>query len=174
MTTTDCATDIAMNDIQEDEIQGTQQVCEAGSKPLKGLFFGFAATVTAGLALTSWYVGVRIVTADEVPPSSAAQNSAPAVRPSPTPSPASKPVVALTAQPAELYLQAAALGPKQDASFVRSLEAKGFRAHVQVPGSAPGNHDSRILIGPFPSRVDMEQAQLKLQSAGVLAIETTY
>ena len=31
--------------------------------------------------------------------------------------------------------------------------------------------DARILIGPFSSRVAMEQAQRKLQSAGVLAVE---
>ena len=36
-----------------------------------------------------------------------------------------------TVPPAHLYLQAAGIGPRQDADFVRSLQAKGFHAQIQ-------------------------------------------
>ena len=71
--------------------------------------------------------------------------------------------------PTSLYLQVAGLGPKQDAGFVRSLQTKGFRAQVQAR-----DETARILIGPFSTHAEMEQAQRKLQSAGVLAVETAY
>jgi cell division protein FtsN len=61
----------------------------------------------------------------------------------------------------------AGLGPIQDASFVRSLQTKGFSAQIQAR-----DDDSLILIGPFSTRAAMEQAQRKLQSTGVLAIES--
>lgn len=152
MTSTDCTSDIALNDRGEDQIQPAEGISEPGSKPLKGLFFGFAATMTVGLALTSWYLGVRIVTSAEVSPAARTVTSQ---KPESAAAPAT--------QPAELYLQVAGLGPKRDASFVRALESKGFHAEVRPAG---------IMIGPFATRADMEQAQLKLRSGGVLAIET--
>ncbi len=138
------------------------------SKPLKGLLFGFAATVTLGLALASWYVAVRIVATGE-----AVASSLP-VRAKPAPLPAAPPAAQEASwhtvpTPAELYLQVAGLGSAQDASFVASLQAQGFRAQVQTRLD-----ETRILIGPFSSRDEIEQARLKLQSAGVLAAEVTH
>jgi cell division protein FtsN len=172
MPTTECAIDVALPNSQSEDSQAASQ---GTSRPLRGLLFGFAATVTVGLALASWYVGVRIVSADEVAPSSAT-TSAPVIA-APVPRAAAAPASAAeasigeafwyTVPPTVLYLQVAALGPKQDASFVRSLQIKGFHAQVQA-----GDDGSRILIGPFSTHAKMEQAQRKLQSEGVLAIET--
>ena len=75
--------------------------------------------------------------------------------------------------PPSLYLQVAGIGPRHDAGFVQSLQAKGFRAQIQlVPGSNDGNR--RILIGPYSTRAALEQEQRRLQSAGVPAVETAY
>jgi hypothetical protein len=70
--------------------------------------------------------------------------------------------------PVDLYLQVAGLGPKQDAEFVRSLQSKGFHAQIQNPD----NDNARVLIGPFSTHAEMEQKQRKLQSGGILAVET--
>jgi cell division septation protein DedD len=75
-----------------------------------------------------------------------------------------------TVPPANLYLQIAALEPKQDAGFVRSLQHKGFRAQVQQGN----NGDACILVGPFSTRTEMEQGRQKLLAGGVLAVEKTY
>jgi len=101
---------------------------------VKGLLFGLASVIV-GLALGIWYVGVRIVSADEIVPATA------------------------------LYLQVADLGPKADQDSVRSLENEGFRPQVMARG---------ILIGPFSTHAELEKAQSKLQSAGVLAVETAH
>jgi cell division septation protein DedD len=172
MPTTECAIDVILPNPQSENSQDA--IPQRTSRPLKGLLFSFAATVTVGLALASWYVGVRIVSADEVAPSNA--TSAPVIA-VPVPPPAAAPVSAAensmaeafwyTVPPTILYLQVAGLGPKQDANFVRSLQNKGFHAQVQAQ-----DDDSRILIGPFSTHAAMEQAQRKLQSAGVLAIES--
>jgi cell division septation protein DedD len=172
MPTTECAVDVALPNSQS---EGSQDASPPrASRPLKGLLFGFSATVTVGLALASWYVGVRIVSADEVAPSNA--TTAPVIA-APVPPPAAATASATetsmaeafwyTVPPTVIYLQVAALGTKQDASFVRSLQTKGFRAQVQARDDY-----SRILIGPFSTRAAMEKAQRKLQSTGVLAIET--
>jgi cell division protein FtsN len=155
-----------------------QRAVDGASKPLRSLLLGFAVTVTVGLALASWYVGVRIVNADEVTPGSAAAavpaTSVPVVIPS-TPPAASADSLAeaywSTVPPADLYLQVAGIGPKQDAGFVKSLAAKGFGAQLQGGDRAD---NARILIGPFSTHAEMEQAQRKLQSAGVLAIESAH
>jgi hypothetical protein len=184
MTTTDCATDIAMpsapsEDSRDDAMElAPQRAVDGASKPLRSLLLGFAVTVTVGLALASWYVGVRIVNADEVTPGSAAAavpaTSVPVVIPS-TPPAASADSLAeaywSTVPPADLYLQVAGIGPKQDAGFVKSLAAKGFGAQLQGGDRAD---NARILIGPFSTHAEMEQAQRKLQSAGVLAIESAH
>ena len=182
MATTDCATDTGLADVQNEN----ETPPPAGaSKPLKGLIIGFAVTVSSGLALASWYVGARIVSADEAVPSSPPihvqvsapvqvqatapphiQVSAPAIVPAP-PVPAPAVVVPLPPPP-ELYLQVAGLGIKQDVGYVRSLRAKGFHAHIQDSDRAD---DGQILIGPFASNAEMKRAQRKLQSAGVLAVE---
>lgn len=171
MPTTDCATDAALPDAASFDchIEISESAPQGSSRSLRGLFFGFAATMTAGLALASWYVGVRIVSADDVAP----------VRPSVTAEtqttspPIQDPMAEAywyTVPLPQLYLQVAGLGAKQDAAFVRSLEDKGFRAQVRAsPGDA-----GRILIGPFSTHAEMERAQSKLQSRGVLAIEAEY
>jgi cell division septation protein DedD len=176
---TDCATDMALPDSQscESPIEAELRASDGASKSLRGVFFGFAASVTIGLALASWYVGVRIVSADEVAP--APRVPVTAVQASPThPSTEAPPTPAAvensiaeaylyTAPPTELFLQVGGLGPKQDARFVRSLQAKGLPAQVQ----ARVTDTSRILIGPFSSHTELERAQRKLQLSGILAIE---
>jgi len=144
MTTTDFATDrVLPNSPIEDPRNEPEQPASGGApKRIKGMLFGFAS-VTVGLALGIWYVGVRIVSADEIVPSTNSR---------------------------ALYLQVASLGPKQAEDSVRSLENEGFRAQIQ----ARDEDHARILIGPFSTHAEMEQAQRKLQSAGVLAVETAY
>jgi cell division protein FtsN len=146
--------------------------------PHKGVFFGFAATVTIGLALASWYVGVRIVAADEVP-SSPAPLTTPVNLPAPPEPQAAQAAAAensiaeaywYSVPPADVYLQVAGLGPKQDTDFAVALQAKGFHAQVQMQDGA----STRILIGPFSTRTQMELEQRKLQSQGILAVETSY
>jgi hypothetical protein len=136
--------------------------------------------MTVGLALGSWYVGVRIVAADEVRPSSTVASGSLSAAPLtevPLPPVAVPPTRTedsmaeafwYTVPPEVLYLEVAGLGPKQDADFVRSLQTKGFRAQAQ------GRDDNaRIVIGPFSTHAEIDLARRKLQSAGVLAVETS-
>jgi cell division septation protein DedD len=194
MWTIDCATDTGLEESQGAKPESDVAQPQPGgvSKPLKGLFLAFAATVTIGLALASWYVGVRIVAADEAAPGSAATSVTSTVNTAANPEPvavrapaaSSAPAASLApaavkdslaerswyvVPPADLYLQVAGLGPKQDADFVKTLQARGYRARVQT---ADKFDDARILIGPFSSHANLARAQRKLQSAGVLAIET--
>lgn len=195
MPTTGCTADTTLNSSQNDDqsqLQSVDPPSEKASKPLKGLFFGFAATVTIGLALASWYLGVRIVSIDAVTQGGAeaakSGNATPVSSPTAmsVPQPAPGPG-ATSAPPAALYLQVGALGSKQDVSFVRSLEAQGFRVLLEAPrvsrASNAGSRDSnvgagesnaRILIGPFASHTEMQQAQRKLESSGVLAVEIAH
>jgi len=186
MPATDFATNIALPDSQildpeneDSQIECAQQGAFRGaSKPLRGLLFGFTATVAVGLGLASWYVGARIVATNEAAPSTTAA-SAP-VNALPTPIAAVSPpqvhensradAVLYAVPPADLYLQVDGLGLKQDADFASSLQAKGFPAQVQMRDGST----TRILIGPFSTHVELEQVQRKLRSTGVLAIETTY
>jgi cell division septation protein DedD len=171
MPSTDCATE----DLQ---IETAMRPSAGTSKPLKGLFFGFAATVTVGLALASWYVGVRIVAADEIAPSSPLANTPVSVATAPQPAvvPQAATVNSMpqaswySLPPAVLYLQVAGLGPKRDAGFVRTLHSRGFHAQVETRD----DNTSRVLIGPFSTHAEMELAQRKLQGAGVLAVETAH
>jgi cell division septation protein DedD len=169
MSISQCATEPGLADAQ------TPPENAAGvgaSKLLKGLLIGFAITVTIALALASWYVGGRIVAANEiVPTGSPAQVSKPLAAPPATQeeSMAEAYWYNVRTPSSELYLQVASLGPTPDSSFVKSLEAKGYRARIQ---NAEKQDQSRILIGPFEARSSLEAAQRKLRSAGVLAIET--
>jgi hypothetical protein len=144
MTATDFATEsILPNSPTEDPQNESEQLASGGApRRIKGLLFGLAS-VTVGLALGIWYVGVRIVSANEIAPSTHSR---------------------------ALYLQVASLGPKPAEDSVRSLENEGFRAQVQARDA---DH-ARILIGPFSTHAEMEQAQRKLESTGVLAVETAY
>jgi hypothetical protein len=148
MPTTDCATDIAPPPSQIDEQIESAQAPGGSSKLLKGLLIGFAATVTIGLALGIWYLGVRIVAAN----GSAQKQSTAAPLPS----------------VGEFYLQVGGLGPERDEAFSNALQAKGFLAQIQTRDAG----HSRILIGPFLTRSDLDQARQKLQSDGILAVET--
>ena len=80
MPTTDCATETSLppSPTEDFQIDATEGAYEGTSKLLRGLFFGFAGTVTIGLALASWYLCVRIVAADQAAPPSAS-TAAPAI-----------------------------------------------------------------------------------------------
>jgi cell division septation protein DedD len=173
MPTTDYASEIALPDSQagEPSMERAQEASDEASKPLKGLFFGFAITVTIGLGLASWYVGVRIASPDEVAsaaPSAAAPPAATITTPKSVAGNSMADAYWYTVPPAQFYLQAGGLGPKRDAAFVRSLGSKGFHAQVQARDS----DDARILIGPFTTHAELERAQRRLQASGVLAVET--
>jgi hypothetical protein len=168
MSTSQCATDPGLADQQVDLVQ---DVATGASKLLKGLLIGFAATVTIALALASWYVGVRIVAANEVAAAGkiAPVPQAPAVAPATEQDSIAEAYwYSVPAQGPELYLEVASLGPLPDAGFVKRMEAKGYRARIEDRG---GQGDGRILIGPFSGRKALEEAQRKLRSAGVLAME---
>jgi SPOR domain len=161
MTGTDYATDITLRDLpnQGSPAEGCSEPSKGSSKPLKGLSYWFAATVTVGLALASWYLGARIVSANA------------AARSRPLPSAIPLPAVPTQAPTQGLYLQVGALGPQKDVNFANSLEQKGLPVHLEAPA---GDRDERILIGPFATRAELELAEQNLRSAGVLAAETTY
>jgi hypothetical protein len=170
MPTTDYATGIASPDLRTDdsEMEAPPRPYAGAPKPLRGLLFGFTATVTIGLALASWYVGVRISLAP-TPGSTSV--------PLPSPPAASAPQDSMAqaywykVPPPRLYLQVGGLGPRQDAGFVQALQAQGFAAQIQLSSN---NDHRRILIGPYSTRAALEQEQRKLQSAGVPAVETAY
>jgi len=171
MSTSQCATDAGLADQQAGLVQG---VATGASKLLKGLLIGFATTVTIALALASWYVGVRIVAANEAIPASspAPVLHAPAVPPAAQPDSTAENFWDSVAQPTPaLYLEVASLGIEEDAVFVQRLEEKGYRARIKV---AANQEDGRILIGPFSARSALEHAQRKLRSAGVLATEAAH
>ncbi len=178
MPTTDCAAHAASPDAQDFDcpIEVSASTSQGTSRPLRGLFFGFAATVTIGLALASWYVGVRIVSADQGGPASAVAE--PVAAPQAAPSLAEDPIAEAywyTGLAPQFYLQVAGLGERKDAAFVRSLQEKGFRAEVALSqGRASQGDAGRILIGPFSTHTEMERAQSKLESWGVLAIEAEH
>ena len=210
MSTSQCATDPGLADPQAELAPTASQGVSKpdvskpdASKPFNRVVFGFAATITIGLALASWSVGVRIVDSNEAAPvstrvskpgpqSGAAakiSSQAPAGPSSHAPAGPSTPEAAMAEAywytvappPPELYLEVAGLGPRKDSSFVKGLEAKGYRASVvrsaadrSATKSAANPGNTRILIGPFAGRRALEKAERKLQSAGVLAVETTY
>jgi hypothetical protein len=184
MSTSQCATD---PDLADPPAEPAPTDLQGASTPRKSVLVGFAATVTIGLALASWYVGVRIVAANEAAPVSTALNTsaiasaspvAPALQPPAVAVPSKQEDVPAIPPPPDLYLQVAGLGPREDASFVKKLAAKGYRARIiksttQGEG-ATNQEDSGILIGPFVGKRALEKAERKLQSAGVLALEVTY
>lgn len=74
-------------------------------------------------------------------------------------------------QPGERYLQLAALGPRATDWYVPELESKGMHPIV-----APGPEEKvfRILIGPFPDRVERKRRQEALDAAGIEYIVRAY
>ena len=159
------------------------------------VYMGFAGTMALGLSLAGWYVGGRILVAEQ--PSAGTLSSAPAISrsasapPVMTPKESSAPVSNPTlVQPVQtvdvhpevaehpvappaprLFLEVAGLGAKQDALYVKKLRAKGFSARV---GAGDKADDRRIFIGPFPDRQAVEKAQGKLQAQGILALERSF
>jgi hypothetical protein len=164
MPTTDCAVEQPALDPSLDPVEDSQinarPLAFARISKLKGLFFGFTATVTVGLALGSWYVGVRIVAADEI----GLKNAAPA----PEKTSMAKALWS-TVPSSQFYLQVAGFGPKRSADLLSALRTEGLQAQVQ----AGENAHSYILIGPFPNLADMEREQYKLLLEGVLAADAT-
>lgn len=184
MSTSQCATD---PDLADPLAEPAQRDPQGASRPRSSVLVGSAATITIGLALASWYVGARIVQANESAPVSTAVEGPPKAA-TPVPAGPSTPEAAMAEAfwytvpppPPELFLQVASLGSRQDTSFVQWLEAKGYPARItksrtgaSATGSAADQEDSRILIGPFAGPTSLKKAERKLQSAGVLAIETT-
>jgi cell division septation protein DedD len=160
------------------------------------VYMGFAGTMALGLSLAGWYVGGRILAAEQPSPGSLAnaptvspsQLSAPLVTTSKESSPSvSNPALIQSVQavdvnpeavehpvgpPApQVFLEVAGLGAKQDALYVKKLRAKGFSARIDIGDKAD---DRRILIGPFADRPGVEKAQRKLQAQGILALERAY
>ena len=115
MPTTDCATDIAPPPSEIDEQIESAPTPGGASKLLKGLLIGFAATVTIGLALATWYLGARIVAANA---SAQKQASAPAV--------------------GEFYLQVGAFGPNETRLLRTPSKPKDFspRFRPGMPATA--------------------------------------
>jgi len=168
MPTSQCAAEPGLADQPVDLVQ---EAAAGASKLLKGLLIGFAATVTIALALASWYVGVRIVAANQTIPASspAPAPNPPAVTPAPQPDSAPNYWDTVAGPTPALYLEVASLGPERDSSFVKKLERKGYGARIE----ATAHHgDGRVLIGPFSARSELEEAERKLRSSGVLATET--
>jgi len=154
-------------------------------------------TMALGLSLAGWYVGGRILAAEQSSPVALASapvaspsrpSAVPLITPKESSAPVSnptlvQPVQALDVQPEvvehpvgppapQVFLEVAGLGAKQDALYVKKLRAKGFSARVDA-GST--NEDARrILIGPFADRPAVEKAQRKLQAQGILALERAF
>jgi hypothetical protein len=163
MSTSQCETDPML---AESAPEGASELVNASSRVLKSLLIGFAVTVTIGLALTSWYVGSRIVAANTPPPPTLHPL---AIAPPQLTTPAIQPAVQSPA-PA-LYLQVAGLGPRRDLSFVQRLNTQGYLARVE---RAATQDETRILIGPFAQRSSLEEAERRLQTQGVLAMEAAH
>jgi len=145
------------------------------------VYVGFAGTVALGLSLAGWYVGGRILAAEQ---SSSVPSPLVTSKEIVTPMPEIKPVQAIPAEvppaPAQeatkpapqLFLEVAGLGTKQDALFIKKLRAKGLSARVDA--ASKEEDDRRILIGPFSEPQAIQKAQRKLQAQGILALERSY
>lgn len=153
---------------------------DQGSKPMRNLLVGFAATVGIGLSLAVWYLTSRIVKADEVTPAASSRAMVSHVgemQAAVVPSSPSAEENSLgeaywytVPPPAPSYLEIASLGPKADTDFVNSLHARGFQAEIRSGRTG----ESRLLVGPFFSAAELERAKSKLEARGVLATEVTH
>ena len=101
----------------------------------------------------------------EAPAADEPHESRPSTPPSPRKWTVSNP------QPGERYLQLAALGPHATDWYVPELESKGMHPIV-APG--PEERVFRILIGPFPDRVERKRRQEALDAAGIEYIVRAY
>ncbi|HTS46578.1 MAG TPA: SPOR domain-containing protein [Bryobacteraceae bacterium] len=143
----------------------------------RGVYVGFATLVTVGLALAGWYVGERILVAqaphvpteafasasiDPVPAAALPSIAAPQIRPL---AEDSQPLLPLT----EYYLQTMALGTAQDLKFLKQLQSRGFKAHLET---TPADQTGLILIGPYVDQPAVRRARATLADSGILATET--
>lgn len=181
-----------------DEIQlDLETQAKPGQKQSRHVFFGFAATITIGLALAGWYVGGRIFTGEKVhaaviakPVSPATPIAIPAVvtakpveseaieepvvTPAEQPKPAGPEPVTwnmVDPQSGELYLQLAAMGPNSTNDYLKTLDAKGIHPRI-APGPSQSLH--RLLIGPYPDMAALEREQKELESTGIQSIAHRY
>ena len=201
MPATDCAPDITLSHLETSNVpvnvpvEDTQLEIDTArpngsSKALKGLLIAFAGTTTIALGLAIWYLGHRIAAPGNGAPSIASgagkfpaiaapwntslTNSQNAARPalSPWPIDAFAPIErsAGYVPPVNLYLAIAGLGIKSDNGLANSLQAHGYRAQVQMRDGAT----TRILIGPFSTQTEREQAERTLRWNGILTVETPF
>ncbi len=143
----------------------------------RGVYVGFATLVTVGLALAGWYVGQRILVAQAPNPATEPFAAAPVA---PMPAAVLRPIVtpqitppAVTAQPllplTEYYLQVTALGTAQDLKFLKQLQGRGFKAHLET---TPTDQTGLILIGPYADQPAVRRVGARLADSGILASET--
>lgn len=170
MSSVECANETGYPCLESElgELPGTSS--DPGAKLRSRVFVGFGSSMALGLLLAGWYVGQRILVVEQTAPAStaiAAVQQAPAVV-----LPPAQPIKA-SAPPRvpQTFLEVAGLSAKQDARFVRKLEARGLSALIDVD---PQANTRRILIGPFTNREAVEAAQDKLDTLGILALERTY
>jgi hypothetical protein len=147
-----------------------------GSDPVAKLrtriFYGFGGTMALGLSLAGWYVGGRILAAEQpVPAKAAVTANQPAIQTVPAADVPQKALELPNLPAPEKFLEVEGLGVKQDALFVRRLRAKGLHARIEI---GPGWDSRRILIGPFEGQSAVEKVERKLQMQGILALERTY
>jgi cell division septation protein DedD len=143
----------------------------------RGVYVGFATLVTIGLALAGWYVGQRILVAqapynptksfasapvDPMPAAALPAITAPPTAPSVD---TAQPLLPLT----EYYLQTTALGTAQDLKFLKQLQGRGFKAHLET---TPTDQTGLILIGPYTDQPAVRRALARLADSGILASET--
>lgn len=172
MATAECANEAGYAGI-EDGI--ARRDSDPAAKLRNRVFLGFGSAMALGLSLAGWYVGVRILAAEQTTAETAAATSAAPVQAGSVPMPvqqAAPPMAEMAPQPApRIFLEVAGLSARQDARFVRQLEAQGFTARADVDTES---NVRRILIGPFGDEQSLEAAQKKLQVRGILALERSY
>lgn len=143
----------------------------------RGVYLGFATLVTVSLALAGWYVGERILVAQaphaptepfasaRLDPSPAPALPAIAAPPTTPPADTAQTLLPLT----EYYLQVTALGSAQDLKFLKQLQGRGFKAHLET---TPADQTGLILIGPYVDQPAVRRARARLADSGILASET--
>ncbi len=118
--------------------------------------------ILLGLALSGWYLGSRIASADAAPVTSNTAVAGPIAPPVPAED--------LIPLPPEPYLQLPALGTAEDMDYVVKLHARGYPAFVEI---GQGNPVGCILIGPFAGPEERKRIERRLAATGALAVETT-
>ena len=178
MSSMECATETGL---AFDEGQPEGPAADPAARLRTRIFFCFGSAMALGLALAGWYVGGRILAAEQTAPANSSSVIIPAAAPStqsqvgapapPAQTQTQPAVPAAIAPPPQFFLEVAGLGAKPDALFVKKLHARGLTALID---SGSEKDPRRILIGPFADHQGVEKAQRKLQAFGVLALERTY